>query len=182
MKHSAKYNKNRKVIMRMQNNKYALQLSLLQRFNPSGIGLLKMKFIKSYPLQRLFGAVALSCFSLGLYAGTAISDQRLATELQSKGQFSQETLGNIEEAAAKSNEEQHKSSANKSSRNNKIIQENQLEGSSMSDYILQKRRAADQMNITQSSDVAPLNRIVFQEPRENIRVTYPDGVVVEMKH
>lgn len=88
----------------------------------------------------------------------------MATQLQSKGQFSQETLGNIEEAAAKSNEEQHKSSANKSSRNNKIIQENQLEGSTMSDYILQKRRAADQMNTTQSSDIAPLNRIVFQDP------------------
>ena len=27
--------------MKMQNNKYALQLSLLQRFNPSEIGLLK---------------------------------------------------------------------------------------------------------------------------------------------
>ena len=56
-----------------------------------------------------------------------------------------------------------------------------MEGSTASDYLLQKKRAADQLG-TRTTDVTPVNQIRMAERYENMRVTYPDGVVVEMKH
>ncbi|MCL6248593.1 hypothetical protein M5F00_12055 [Acinetobacter sp. ANC 4945] len=136
----------------------------------------------SWVKHSLISSIFLIAVQSTAFAGTSISDQRLSNETQGKKQFSEETLDIIESEAAKPKEEQQKNSNHKSNRNNKIIQETQLEGSTMSDYLLQKKRAADQVGLIQSPEVAPINRIVLQERHENIRVTYPDGVVVEMKH
>lgn len=142
----------------------------------------KLPHIKrSWPIAYICSLALLSVVVSYSYAGHVISDKKLATEIQGKGQFSQDTLEMIDGEAAKPKAEQQKNSAHKSSRNNKIIQEKQLEGSTASDYLLQKKRAADQLG-TRTTDVAPVNQIRMAERYENMRVTYPDGVVVEMKH
>lgn len=137
--------------------------------------------LRSKPIAYICSLALLSAFVSYSYAGHVISDKKLATEIQGKGQFSQDTLEMIDGEAAKPKAEQQKNSAHKSSRNNKIIQEKQLEGSTASDYLLQKKRAADQLG-TRTADVTPVNQIRMAERYENMRVTYPDGVVVEMKH
>ena len=143
---------------------------------------IKLPHIKrSWPIAYICSLALLSVVVSYSYAGHVISDKKLATEIQGKGQFSQDTLEMIDGEAAKPKAEQQKNSAHKSSRNNKIIQEKQLEGSTASDYLLQKKRAADQLG-TRTTDVTPVNQIRMVERYENMRVTYPEGVVVEMKH
>lgn len=162
--------------MMMQNNKFPPQEKLGQR-----LCLLPFKWVNTRQAANILSMILLASLSFSIHAGSIISDQSLATEIQGKWQFTQETLGIIENEAAKPKEEQERSSAFQSSRNHKVIHETQLEGSTMSDYSLQKKRATDHSS-TQTK-VTPARNVAIPERYENMQMTYyPKDVIVEMKH
>ena len=67
-------------------------------------------------------------------------------------------------------------------KNNKIIQEKNLDGTAMSEFFNQQKKIDEKVIAPPStSQFLQSTRFVIQDV-ENIRVTYPDAINIELKH
>ncbi|WP_353142027.1 hypothetical protein [Acinetobacter pragensis] len=129
----------------------------------------------------LLSVIVLTVSVAHVEAKTALSDAKLENAVDVDSFISQQALQEAAWGTQKSKTEQQEDSNEKASSNSKQIQENSLDGSEMSEYVLQKKRAGASMPSGKSAEIPDVRRIVHQEKYENIRISYPDGLVVEMK-
>ena len=130
----------------------------------------------------IIGSILLTPLVSYADAKTHLSDHKLETAVRMNGTLNRDALQQASVDAEQSQTKQLEASKEKASSINKQLQENSLDGSAMSDYLLQKKRVGEYMPAGKSADIPDVRRIVHQEKHENITISYPDGLVVEMKH
>jgi hypothetical protein len=130
------------------------------------------------------GILVVICSSVPIFvqaAGVALSDQSLADTAGENGYVNSSALQKFKSDEETSKADHQKEAHRLVSQNNQNIQEKNLEGSEMSDYLIQKKKADDKARILQDEKTLPVNNIVYKQSYDNITVTYPNGITIEMR-
>jgi TolA-binding protein len=127
------------------------------------------------------GAVLVTLAVSAASAKTALSDQTLENAVKMKGAFNQETLKQASDGFEHSESNHHAELRERIDRNNQQIQEISLDGSEMSQYLTQKKRAGQNPSVPEAVKRLDMTHVVHHITDENITISYPDGLVVEMK-
>ncbi|MGE8542010.1 MAG: hypothetical protein ACN6NX_11935 [Acinetobacter sp.] len=128
-------------------------------------------------LGAILSALAISTAS----AKTALSDQTLENAVRMKGAFNQEVLMRASDNFEQNQADQRADMSARIDRNNQQIQEISLDGSEMSQYLTQKKRAGQNPQVVDAVKRLDMTHVIHHISDENITISYPDGLVVEMK-
>ncbi|WP_313035329.1 hypothetical protein [Acinetobacter sp.] len=80
-------------------------------------------------------------------------------------------------------EQQNKESKELSQQNNQAIQQHSIDETVLSDYQMQKKKAAEQLRLNEKKDDTQTTIRLFDtvDQSDNLRMNYYDGITVEMR-
>ena len=119
----------------------------------------------------------------GSYAEVPLTDQTLSEQRSDSKHLDAETIQRAQNSIAKPIDQQKKESKELSDQNNQGIQKQNIDETVLSDYQMQKKKAAEQLILNEKQAGTHSNIHLFDtvNPSDNLRMNYYDGITIEMK-
>ena len=119
----------------------------------------------------------------GSYAEVPLTDQTLSEQSSDSKHLDAETIQRAQNSIAKPIDQQKKESKELSDQNNQGIQKQNIDETVLSDYQMQKKKAAEQLMLNEKQADTHSNIHLFDtvNPSDNLHMNYYDGITIEMK-
>ena len=119
----------------------------------------------------------------GSYAEVPLTDQTLSEQSSDSKHLDAETIQRAQNSIAKPIDQQKKESKELSDQNNQGIQKQNIDETVLSDYQMQKKKAAEQLMLNEKQADTHSNIHLFDtvNPSDNLHMNYYDGISIEMK-
>lgn len=119
----------------------------------------------------------------GSYAEVPLTDQKLSEQRSDSKHLDAETIQRAQNSIAQPIDQQKKESKELSDQNNQGIQKQNIDETVLSDYQMQKKKAAEQLMLNEKQAGTHSNIHLFDtvNPSDNLRMNYYDGITIEMK-
>ena len=119
----------------------------------------------------------------GSYAEVPLTDQTLSEQRSDSKHLDAETIQRAQNSIAQPIDQQKKESKELSDQNNQGIQKQNIDETVLSDYQMQKKKAAEQLMLNEKQAGTHSNIHLFDtvNPSDNLRMNYYDGITIEMK-
>lgn len=119
----------------------------------------------------------------GSYAEVPLTDQTLSEQSSDSKHLDAETIQRAQNSIAKPIDQQKKESKELSDQNNQGIQKQNIDETVLSDYQMQKKKAAEQLMLNEKQADTHSNIHLFDtvNQSDNLRMNYYDGISIEMK-
>ena len=119
----------------------------------------------------------------GSYAEVPLTDQKLSEQSSDSKHLDAETIQRAQNSIAKPIDQQKKESKELSDQNNQGIQKQNIDETVLSDYQMQKKKAAEQLMLNEKQAGTHSNIHLFDtvNQSDNLRMNYYDGISIEMK-
>ena len=119
----------------------------------------------------------------GSYAEVPLTDQTLSEQRSDSKHLDAETIQRAQNSIAKPIDQQKKESKELSDQNNQGIQKQNIDETVLSDYQMQKKKAAEQLMLNEKQAGTHSNIHLFDtvNPSDNLRMNYYEGITIEMK-
>ena len=147
---------------------------------------MKMKNKKSVYSQLQKNIVIINLLLIicsGSYAEVPLTDQTLSEQSSDSKHLDAETIQRAQNSIAKPIDQQKKESKELSDQNNQGIQKQNIDETVLSDYQMQKKKAAEQLMLNEKQADTHSNIHLFDtvNQSDNLRMNYYDGISIEMK-
>ena len=147
---------------------------------------MKMKNKKSVYSQLQKNIVIINLLLLicsGSYAEVPLTDQKLSEQRSDSKHLDAETIQRAQNSIAQPIDQQKKESKELSDQNNQGIQKQNIDETVLSDYQMQKKKAAEQLMLNEKQADTHSNIHLFDtvNQSDNLRMNYYDGISIEMK-
>ena len=147
---------------------------------------MKMKNKKSVYSQLQKNIVIINLLLLicsGSYAEVPLTDQKLSEQRSDSKHLDAETIQRAQNSIAQPIDQQKKESKELSDQNNQAIQKQNIDETVLSDYQMQKKKAAEQLMLNEKQAGTHSNIHLFDtvNPSDNLRMNYYNGITIEMK-
>ncbi|NNH35555.1 hypothetical protein HLH12_08360 [Acinetobacter sp. NIPH 2377] len=147
---------------------------------------MKMKNKKSVCSQLQKNIVIINLLLIicsGSYAEVPLTDQKLSEQRSDSKPLDAETIQRAQNSIAKPIDQQKKESKELSDQNNQGIQKQNIDETVLSDYQMQKKKAAEQLMLNEKQADTHSNIHLFDtvNQSDNLRMNYYDGISIEMK-
>jgi septal ring factor EnvC (AmiA/AmiB activator) len=119
----------------------------------------------------------------GSYAEVPLTDQKLSEQRSDSKHLDAETIQRAQNSIAQPIDQQKKESKELSDQNNQGIQKQNIDETVLSDYQMQKKKAAEQLMLNEKQADTHSNIHLFDtvNQSDNLRMNYYDGISIEMK-
>ena len=119
----------------------------------------------------------------GSYAEVPLTDQTLSEQRSDSKHLDAETIQRAQNSIAKPIDQQKKESKELSDQNNQGIQKQNIDETVLSDYQMQKKKAAEQLMLNEKQAGTHSNIHLFDtvNQSDNLRMNYYEGITIEMK-
>ena len=119
----------------------------------------------------------------GSYAEVPLTDQTLSEQRSDSKHLDAETIQRAQNSIAQPIDQQKKESKELSDQNNQGIQKQNIDETVLSDYQMQKKKAAEQLMLNEKQAGTHSNIHLFDtvNQSDNLRMNYYDGISIEMK-
>ena len=119
----------------------------------------------------------------GSYAEVPLTDQTLSEQRSDSKHLDAETIQRAQNSIAQPIDQQKKESKELSDQNNQGIQKQNIDETVLSDYQMQKKKAAEQLMLNEKQADTHSNIHLFDtvNQSDNLRMNYYDGISIEMK-
>ncbi|NNH25044.1 hypothetical protein [Acinetobacter terrestris] len=119
----------------------------------------------------------------GSYAEVLLTDQKLSEQRSDSKHLDAETIQRAQNSIAKPIDQQKKESKELSDQNNQGLQKQNIDETVLSDYQMQKKKAAEQLMLNEKQADTHSNIHLFDtvNQSDNLRMNYYDGISIEMK-
>ena len=119
----------------------------------------------------------------GSYAEVPLTDQKLSEQRSDSKHLDAETIQRAQNSIAQPIDQQKKESKELSDQNTQGIQKQNIDETVLSDYQMQKKKAAEQLMLNEKQADTHSNIHLFDtvNPSDNLRMNYYDGITIEMK-
>ena len=119
----------------------------------------------------------------GSYAEVPLTDQTLSEQSSDSKHLDAETIQRAQNSIAQPIDQQKKESKELSDQNNQGIQKQNIDETVLSDYQMQKKKAAEQLMLNEKQAGTHSNIHLFDtvNPSDNLHMNYYDGITIEMK-
>ena len=147
---------------------------------------MKMKNKKSVCSQLQKNIVIINLLLIicsGSYAEVPLTDQKLSEQRSDSKHLDAETIQRAQNSIAQPIDQQKKESKELSDQNNQGIQKQNIDETVLSDYQMQKKKAAEQLMLNEKQADTHSNIHLFDtvNQSDNLRMNYYDGISIEMK-
>lgn len=147
---------------------------------------MKMKNKKSVYSQLQKNIVIINLLLLicsGSYAEVPLTDQKLSEQRSDSKHLDAETIQRAQNSIAQPIDQQKKESKELSDQNTQGIQKQNIDETVLSDYQMQKKKAAEQLMLNEKQAGTHSNIHLFDtvNQSDNLRMNYYDGITIEMK-
>ena len=147
---------------------------------------MKMKNKKSVCSQLQKNIVIINLLLIicsGSYAEVPLTDQKLSEQSSDSKHLDAETIQRAQNSIAQPIDQQKKESKELSDQNTQGIQKQNIDETVLSDYQMQKKKAAEQLMLNEKQAGTHSNIHLFDtvNPSDNLRMNYYDGITIEMK-
>lgn len=147
---------------------------------------MKMKNKKSVCSQLQKNIVIINLLLIicsGSYAEVPLTDQKLSEQSSDSKHLDAETIQRAQNSIAQPIDQQKKESKELSDQNNQGIQKQNIDETVLSDYQMQKKKAAEQLMLNEKQAGTHSNIHLFDtvNQSDNLRMNYYDGITIEMK-
>ena len=147
---------------------------------------MKMKNKKSVCSQLQKNIVIINLLLIicsGSYAEVPLTDQKLSEQSSDSKHLDAETIQRAQNSIAQPIDQQKKESKELSDQNNQGIQKQNIDETVLSDYQMQKKKAAEQLMLNEKQAGTHSNIHLFDtvNQSDNLRMNYYDGISIEMK-
>ena len=147
---------------------------------------MKMKNKKSVYSQLQKNIVIINLLLIicsGSYAEVPLTDQKLSEQRSDSKHLDAETIQRAQNSIAQPIDQQKKESKELSDQNTQGIQKQNIDETVLSDYQMQKKKAAEQLMLNEKQAGTHSNIHLFDtvNPSDNLRMNYYDGISIEMK-
>ena len=147
---------------------------------------MKMKNKKSVYSQLQKNIVIINLLLIicsGSYAEVPLTDQTLSEQRSDSKHLDAETIQRAQNSIAQPIDQQKKESKELSDQNNQGIQKQNIDETVLSDYQMQKKKAAEQLMLNEKQAGTHSNIHLFDtvNQSDNLRMNYYDGISIEMK-
>ena len=147
---------------------------------------MKMKNKKSVCSQLQKNIVIINLLLIicsGSYAEVPLTDQKLSEQSSDSKHLDAETIQRAQNSIAQPIDQQKKESKELSDQNNQGIQKQNIDETVLSDYQMQKKKAAEQLMLNEKQAGTHSNIHLFDtvNPSDNLRMNYYEGITIEMK-
>ena len=119
----------------------------------------------------------------GSYAEVPLTDQTLSEQRSDSKHLDAETIQRAQNSIAQPIDQQKKESKELSDQNTQGIQKQNIDETVLSDYQMQKKKAAEQLMLNEKQADTHSNIHLFDtvNQSDNLRMNYYDGITIEMK-
>ena len=119
----------------------------------------------------------------GSYAEVPLTDQKLSEQSSDSKHLDAETIQRAQNSIAQPIKQQQKESKELSDQNTQGIQKQNIDETVLSDYQMQKKKAAEQLMLNEKQAGTHSNIHLFDtvNQSDNLRMNYYDGISIEMK-
>ena len=147
---------------------------------------MKMKNKKSVCSQLQKNIVIINLLLIicsGSYAEVPLTDQKLSEQRSDSKHLDAETIQRAQNSIAQPIDQQKKESKELSDQNNQGIQKQNIDETVLSDYQMQKKKAAEQLMLNEKQAGTHSNIHLFDtvNQSDNLRMNYYEGITIEMK-
>jgi septal ring factor EnvC (AmiA/AmiB activator) len=147
---------------------------------------MKMNNKKSFSRQSQKKIVAMNMLLIicsGSYAEVPLTDHKLSEQTSDSKHLDAEIIQRAQNSMAQPIDQQKKESKALSDQNNQGIQKQNIDETALSDYQMQKKKAAEQLmlNERQASTDSTMRLFDTVNQSDNLRMNYYDGISIEMK-
>ena len=147
---------------------------------------MKMKNKKSVCSQLQKNIVIINLLLIicsGSYAEVPLTDQTLSEQSSDSKHLDAETIQRAQNSIAQPIDQQKKESKELSDQNTQGIQKQNIDETVLSDYQMQKKKAAEQLMLNEKQADTHSNIHLFDtvNQSDNLRMNYYDGISIEMK-
>ena len=147
---------------------------------------MKMKNKKSVYSQLQKNIVIINLLLIicsGSYAEVPLTDQKLSEQRSDSKHLDAETIQRAQNSIAQPIDQQKKESKELSDQNTQGIQKQNIDETVLSDYQMQKKKAAEQLMLNEKQVGTHSNIHLFDtvNQSDNLRMNYYDGISIEMK-
>ena len=147
---------------------------------------MKMKNKKSVYSQLQKNIVIINLLLIicsGSYAEVPLTDQKLSEQRSDSKHLDAETIQRAQNSIAQPIDQQKKESKELSDQNNQGLQKQNIDETVLSDYQMQKKKAAEQLMLNEKQADTHSNIHLFDtvNQSDNLRMNYYDGISIEMK-
>jgi hypothetical protein len=117
------------------------------------------------------------------YAEVPLTDQKLSEQTSDSKHLDAESIQRAQNSMAQPIDQQKKESKALSDQNNQGIQKQNIDETALSDYQMQKKKAAEQLMLNEREASTDSNIRFFDtvNQSDNLRMNYYDGISIEMK-
>ena len=119
----------------------------------------------------------------GSYAEVPLTDQKLSEQRSDSKHLDAETIQRAQNSIAQPIDQQKKESKELSDQNTQGIQKQNIDETVLSDYQMQKKKAAEQLMLNEKQAGTHSNIHLFDtvNQSDNLRMNYYEGITIEMK-
>ena len=147
---------------------------------------MKMKNKKSVYSQLQKNIVIINLLLIicsGSYAEVPLTDQKLSEQRSDSKHLDAETIQRAQNSIAQPIDQQKKESKELSDQNNQAIQKQNIDEMVLSDYQMQKKKAAEQLMLNEKQAGTHSNIHLFDtvNQSDNLRMNYYEGITIEKK-
>jgi uncharacterized membrane protein len=147
---------------------------------------MKMKNKKSVYSQLQKNIVIINLLLIicsGSYAEVPLTDQKLSEQRSDSKHLDAETIQRAQNSIAQPIDQQKKESKELSDQNTQGIQKQNIDETVLSDYQMQKKKAAEQLMLNEKQAGTHSNIHLFDtvNQSDNLRMNYYEGITIEMK-
>lgn len=147
---------------------------------------MKMKNKKSVCSQLQKNIVIINLLLIicsGSYAEVPLTDQTLSEQSSDSKHLDAETIQRAQNSIAQPIDQQKKESKELSDQNTQGIQKQNIDETVLSDYQMQKKKAAEQLMLNEKQAGTHSNIHLFDtvNQSDNLRMNYYNGITIEMK-
>lgn len=154
--------------------------------NKKGEASVKMKNKKSfYPPSRkklvVMSGLLIICSCC--YAEVPLTDHKLSEQRSESKHLDAESIQRVQNSVKQPVDKQKKESKVLSDQNNQDIQKQTIDETALSDYQMQKKKAAEQLmlNEKQARTHSTIRLFDTVNQSDNLRMNYHEGITIEMK-
>ena len=117
------------------------------------------------------------------YAEIYLLDNQLSEQTSDTKKLDAQSIQRVQNSILQPIELQIKESKALSQQNNQAIQQHNIDETALSDYQMQKKKAAEQLRLNEKKSETQTIIRLFDTANEsdNLRINYDDGITVEMK-
>lgn len=117
------------------------------------------------------------------YAEIYLEDNQLSEQTSDTKKLDAQSIQRVQNSIQQPIEQQNKESKELSQQNNQAIQQHSIDETVLSDYQMQKKKAAEQLRLNEKKDDTQTTIRLFDtvDQSDNLTMNYYEGISIEMK-